>query len=95
MLKIQSTLLFFALIFLLPFPANAASFDYRERPQIDHMLSVCVPMHVNHSEFDKLAFGEDDFAYILAYEAHEDIGLWQLGKGTEDVKTREGKKTKQ
>jgi hypothetical protein len=81
MLKIPWTLLFSALIFLLPFPADADFLDYRDDPQIDHMLSVGVRQHVNHSEFDKLAFGEDDLAYILAYEAHEDIGFWQLGIG--------------
>lgn len=66
---------------------------FAENPKGNHRLSAGARWHKNHSVFDELPFDDGDISYLMAYEYHEGIALWQVGvdyaknpDGDKDVK---------
>lgn len=71
----------FAVIFIFLQAAHAADKKYSLAPEFSgkHGVAAGARMHVEHSAFKALPFDDGDFGYLLAYEYHEGLGLWQAG----------------
>ena len=69
------------LIFIFSQAALAADKKYSLAPAFkgSHGVTAGARMHVEHSAFTALPFDDGDFGYLLAYEYHEGLGLWQAG----------------
>jgi hypothetical protein len=70
-----------ALVFIFSQAALAADKKYSLAPAFkgSHGITAGARMHVEHSAFTALPFDDGDFGYLLAYEYHEGLGLWQAG----------------
>jgi hypothetical protein len=67
------------LIFLLPAAAFADKYPLVPEFKGKHAITAAAKFHVEHSAFTALPFDDGDFGYLLAYEYHEGLGLWQAG----------------
>ncbi len=52
---------------------------YAGNGKINQRLTIGAKWHMAHSAFEKLPYDDGDIGYMMAYELHEGIGMWQLG----------------
>lgn len=78
---LATILVFAVLIFTFSQAADAADKKYALAPEFKgtHGVTGGARVHVEHSVFTALPFDDGDFGYLLAYEYHEGLGLWQVG----------------
>ena len=72
-------ILFIALIFMIPQTGHADKYSLMPEFKGKHAVTGSARFHVEHSAFTALPFDDGDFGYLLAYEYHEGLGLWQAG----------------